>query len=149
MYPCPRSLLESRTALRIKHSQEEHASPGVSGELWDKNAIGGRRWDVATQERKVWKLKWKILFDEKEDTSKIRHTYLVLYPSILQTTFASSESQSSSHIAPQYPPKFTSTRPLVHRQPTAPVLVTGIYLHPRKSIFNFVIDITGTWAYWQ
>ena len=24
-YPCPRSLLESRTALRIKHSQEEQA----------------------------------------------------------------------------------------------------------------------------
>ena len=29
------------------------ASPGVSDEVWDKNAICGRRWDVATQERKV------------------------------------------------------------------------------------------------
>ena len=29
------------------------ASPGVSDKLCDKNTIGGRRWDVATQERKV------------------------------------------------------------------------------------------------
>ena len=29
------------------------ARPGVSDELWDKNAIGLRRWDVATQERKI------------------------------------------------------------------------------------------------
>ena len=28
------------------------ASPGVSDELGDKNAIGGRRWDVATPEYK-------------------------------------------------------------------------------------------------
>ena len=33
----------------------------VSGELWDKNAIGGRRWDVAAQERKVCNIKIKIV----------------------------------------------------------------------------------------
>ena len=29
------------------------ASPGVSDESWDKNAIDEQRWYVATQERKV------------------------------------------------------------------------------------------------
>ena len=37
------------------------ASPGVSDELWDKNAIGGRRLDVATQERKVCKMEIEIV----------------------------------------------------------------------------------------
>ena len=32
-YPCPRSLYESHTALRIKHSRKEQASPGISYEL--------------------------------------------------------------------------------------------------------------------
>ena len=36
------------------------ASPGIPYELWGKNTIGWRRWNIATQERKVcdiWKLK--------------------------------------------------------------------------------------------
>ena len=37
------------------------ASPGVSDELWDKNVIGGRRWDVATQERKVCNMEIEIV----------------------------------------------------------------------------------------
>ena len=37
------------------------ASPGVSDELWDKNAIGRRRWDVATQERKVCNMEIEIV----------------------------------------------------------------------------------------
>ena len=37
------------------------ASPGVSDELWDKNDIGGRRWDVAAQERKVCNVENKIV----------------------------------------------------------------------------------------
>ena len=37
------------------------ASPGVSDELWDKNAIGGRRWDVATQKRKVCNMEIEIV----------------------------------------------------------------------------------------
>ena len=28
-------------------------SPSVSYNLWDKYAIGGRRWDIATREKKV------------------------------------------------------------------------------------------------
>ena len=37
------------------------ASPGVSDELWDKNTIGRRRWDVATQERKVCNMEIEIV----------------------------------------------------------------------------------------
>ena len=37
------------------------ASPGVSDKLRDKNAIGGRRWDVATQERKVCNMEIEIV----------------------------------------------------------------------------------------
>ena len=37
------------------------ASPGVSDKLWNKNAIGGRRWDVATQERKVCNMEIEIV----------------------------------------------------------------------------------------
>ena len=37
------------------------ASPGVSDELWDKNAIGWRRLDVATQERKVCNMEIEIV----------------------------------------------------------------------------------------
>ena len=37
------------------------ANPGVSDELWDKNAIRGRRWDVATQERKVCNMEIEIV----------------------------------------------------------------------------------------
>ena len=37
------------------------ASPGVSDELGDKNAIGGRRWDVATHERKVCNMEIEIV----------------------------------------------------------------------------------------
>ena len=37
------------------------ASPGVSDELWNKNAIGGRKWDVATQERKVCNVEIEIV----------------------------------------------------------------------------------------
>ena len=37
------------------------ASPGVSVELWDRNAIGRRRWDVATQEREVCNMEIKIV----------------------------------------------------------------------------------------
>ena len=29
--------------------------------LWDKNAIGGRRWDVTTQERKVCNMEIEIV----------------------------------------------------------------------------------------
>ena len=42
-------LLESRTAIRIKHSHT--LVYRMSCEI--KNAIGGRRWDFAAQERKV------------------------------------------------------------------------------------------------
>ena len=51
-YPCPRSLDESRAALRIK-TFIRGASPGIPYELWDKNTIGWRGWNIATQERKV------------------------------------------------------------------------------------------------
>ena len=45
------------------------ASPGVSDELWDKNVIGGRGWDVATQERKVCNMEIEIVtFVVKEST---------------------------------------------------------------------------------
>ena len=44
---------ESRTFLGTSILLIRGVSPGVSDELWDKNAIGGRRWDVAAQERKV------------------------------------------------------------------------------------------------
>ena len=37
------------------------ASPGVSNEWRDKNAIGGRRWDVATHERKVCNMEIEIV----------------------------------------------------------------------------------------
>ena len=37
------------------------ASPGVSDELWDKNAICGWRWDVATQERKICNMEIEIV----------------------------------------------------------------------------------------
>ena len=37
------------------------ASPGVSDELWDKNAIGGRRWNVATKERKICNMEIEIV----------------------------------------------------------------------------------------
>ena len=37
------------------------ASPGISDELWDKNAMGGRRCDVAAQERKVCNMEIKIV----------------------------------------------------------------------------------------
>ena len=35
------------------------ASPGMSYKLWNIKAVGERRWDIATQERKlmIWKLK--------------------------------------------------------------------------------------------
>ena len=36
------------------------ASPGVSDELWDKNALGGRRWDVATQKRTACNMEIEI-----------------------------------------------------------------------------------------
>ena len=29
------------------------ASPGIPDELWDKNPIGGRRWDVYTKEQRI------------------------------------------------------------------------------------------------
>ena len=37
------------------------ASPDVSDELWDRNAIGGRRWYAATQERKVCNMEIEIV----------------------------------------------------------------------------------------
>ena len=37
------------------------AIPGVSDELWEENAIGGKRWDVATQERKVCNMEIEIV----------------------------------------------------------------------------------------
>ena len=37
------------------------ASPGVSDELWDKNAIGGRRLNVASQERKFCNMEIEIV----------------------------------------------------------------------------------------
>ena len=37
------------------------ACPSVSEELWDKYAIGGRRWDVATQERNVCNMEDEIV----------------------------------------------------------------------------------------
>ena len=37
------------------------ASPDVSDELLDKNAIGGRRWDVAAQEPKVCNMEIKTV----------------------------------------------------------------------------------------
>ena len=37
------------------------ASPGVSDRLWDKNAIGVRKWDVATQERNVCNVEIEIV----------------------------------------------------------------------------------------
>ena len=37
------------------------SSPGVSDELWDKNAICGRRWDVVTQERNVCNMEIEIV----------------------------------------------------------------------------------------
>ena len=47
------------------HIQNKHflrgASPGVLDELWDKKAIGGRIWDVATQERKVCNMEIEIV----------------------------------------------------------------------------------------
>ena len=54
-YPCPRNLLKSRTALI------RGASSCVSNELWNKNAIGGRRWDVAAQEQGVCNMEIKIV----------------------------------------------------------------------------------------
>ena len=39
------------------------ASRGVSDEMSDKNAIGGRRWDVADQERKVCSMGIKKLIN--------------------------------------------------------------------------------------
>ena len=37
------------------------ASPGTPLELWDKNTIGWRRWNVATQERKVFDMEVEIV----------------------------------------------------------------------------------------
>ena len=42
-YPCLSSLLESRVALRIKHSYEKQAG---AYNMWDENAIVGRRWNI-------------------------------------------------------------------------------------------------------
>ena len=50
MFPCSRSLFESRVALRIKHPYEEQ---GISYKLRNKDAIGGRGENIATQERKI------------------------------------------------------------------------------------------------
>ena len=57
-YPCPRSLLENRIALRINFSRG--ASSVVSDELWDKNEIGGedgllllRNWKLCNNEIKI------------------------------------------------------------------------------------------------
>ena len=35
-------------------------NPGVSYEVWDKNDIGGRRWDIVTRERKVCDIEIEI-----------------------------------------------------------------------------------------
>ena len=37
------------------------ASPGIPYELWDKNTIGWRRWNIATQERKVCDMEVEIV----------------------------------------------------------------------------------------
>ena len=59
-YPCPRSLLESRIALR-KYKFIRGASPGILYELLNKNAIRGRRWDIATQDRKARDMEVEIV----------------------------------------------------------------------------------------
>ena len=59
-YPCPTSLDESRTTLRIKKIIKG-ASPGIPYVLSDKNTIGWRRWNIATQERKVCDREVKIV----------------------------------------------------------------------------------------
>ena len=70
-YPCPRSLDESCAALRIKFIRG--ASPGIPYELWDKNTIGWRRWNIATQERKVCKIALKYTkMTKSKTTSKTR-----------------------------------------------------------------------------
>ena len=40
---------------------KREASPGIPYELWDKHTIGLRRWNIATQERKVGDMKVKIV----------------------------------------------------------------------------------------
>ena len=63
-YPCPRSLDESRAALRIKHSRKkskEEEQALAYRMSCDKNAIGWRRWNVAAQERKVDDMEVEII----------------------------------------------------------------------------------------
>ena len=57
-YPCSRSLFESRVTLRIKHPYEEQAIPY---KLRNKDAIGGRGWNIATQERKICDVEIEIV----------------------------------------------------------------------------------------
>ena len=57
---CSRSLLESRIALRIKHPYEEQTRVYLIN-CEGKNAIGGRRWNIATEERKICDTKIEIL----------------------------------------------------------------------------------------
>ena len=47
------------------------ASPGVSDELWDKNAIGERRWDVATQEQKICNMEIEIFTLVVKESAKL------------------------------------------------------------------------------
>ena len=56
------------------------ARPGLSDKLWDENAIGGRRSDVATQERKDINISFYTCFvclrylqHDKARTSEIKH----------------------------------------------------------------------------
>ena len=51
MYPYSRILLESHITLGIK--QLLVASLGIPYNLWDKNAIGRRRWNIDTLEREI------------------------------------------------------------------------------------------------
>ena len=65
------SLLESRLALRIKHSYKKQARAyRISWEL--KDTIGRRRWYIATQERKV--------YDDEIEIHKIWFIILVQSP---------------------------------------------------------------------
>ena len=50
-YPCQRSLDESRAT--YNKTFKRVANPGIPYELWDKNAIGWRSWNIASQEWKV------------------------------------------------------------------------------------------------
>ena len=59
-FPCSRSLFESRVAFRIKTSIRG-ASLCISYKLQNKDAIGGRGWNIATQERKICDVEIEIV----------------------------------------------------------------------------------------